>query len=281
MNDLAIHATVALNRLANAIGGFLLAPLEELPDVASACAVAMATGIVMLLGFKYTSNQKAMKRIGDRRKAELLALSLFKDSIAVSLLCTSRVILTSLISILYTLVPIAVMIVPATLLLGQLSLWWQARPLAIGEQAVISIQLAGDPKSPMPDVSLEPTSAIETTTGPVRIRTQRTVCWDIEGKQDGYHVLKFHIGDQPIEKQLAIGTGTMRVSSKRPQWLWSDVVLYPAETPFDTKSPVKSIDIRYPERHSWVSGTHSWLIFWFLASTAVALCLRGVFDVNF
>ena len=280
MNDVGIRSTIILNRIANSIGGFLLSPIEFLPDAAAACAVAIVTGVLMLIGFKYTSHQTAIKRIRDGIKAELLALSLFKDRIAVSLLCQARIILNSFKSVLYTLVPIGAMIVPVSLLLGQLSLWWQASPLKVGDEAVITVKLAGDSKNPMPEVQLKPSSAIETTTGPIRIRTQRAICWNVKAKEAGYHQIAFTVDDKPVEKQLAVGRGAMRVSVRRPEWRWSDVLLYPAEDPFDPQSPVKSIEIQYPERHSWMSGTHSWLIFWFAASTVAALCLRGVFHVN-
>jgi len=36
------------------------------------------------------------------------------------------------------------MAVPVTLLLGQLALWYQARPLRVGEDTVITLELNGD-----------------------------------------------------------------------------------------------------------------------------------------
>ena len=36
-----------------------------------------------------------------------------------------------------------VMVVPVILILGQLSLWYQARPLRVGEEAVVTLKLNG------------------------------------------------------------------------------------------------------------------------------------------
>ncbi len=280
MSDLTIRATTQLNQIANGIGRLLLSPLGSLPAFFGAVVVAIVTGILMLIAFKYTSHQSAMKKIRSGIKAELLALSLFKDSIAVSLGSQWRIVAGALKSILVSLIPIACMIVPVTLLLGQLSLWWQARPLQVGEDTVITLNLAGNEKSSWPEVDLEPSPAVQTNVGPVRIRSKRSICWNLQALEPGYHNLVFHVDGQNVEKQLAVGQHPMRTSIQRPAWNWTDVVLYPAEPPFDPKSPVKSIEIQYPPSSGWATGTQSWLIFWFIGSTIVAFCFRGVFKVT-
>ena len=83
-----------------------------------------------------------------------------------------------------------------------------------------------------------------------------------------------------IEKELAIGDGFMRVSTLRPGQSWSDVLLYPWEPPFSPDSPVQSIEITYPTRSSWTSGSNSWVIYWFIVSMVAGLCFRRVLNVN-
>ncbi|WP_010582756.1 hypothetical protein [Schlesneria paludicola] len=280
MNDLAIRLTVMLNQLANLLGRWLLAPLEQLPELAGAVLVAMVTGILMLIAFKYTSHQAAIKQARDRIKAELLALSLFRDNVAVNLGSQGRILGYALKLMGLALVPIAVMIVPVTLLLGQLSLWWQARPFQVGEDAVVTIRLNGDPKSSWPKVNLEPLPSMEITQGPYTIRSKREICWSIRFREPGHQQLDIHVDGQSWKKDLAVGRAPMRISLQRPEWNWSDIVMHPAEPPIEARSAVKSIDIQYPENRAWATGTHSWLIFWFLGSTIVAFCFRGVFNVN-
>lgn len=280
MNDLAIRLTVILNQLANLLGRWLLAPLEHLPELVGASLVAFLTGIVMLISFKYTSNQTAIKSARDRIKAELLALSLFRDNVAVNLGSQGRILGYAMKLMALALVPIAVMILPVTLLLGQLSLWWQARPFQVGEEAVVTMHLNGDAKANWPKVILEPLSAMEITQGPYAIRSKREICWSVRFRDAGYQRLAFQVDGQTSTKELAIGQAPMRVSLERPEWKWSDIVMHPAESPFDGGSAVKSIDVQYPDTRGWVTGTHSWLIFWFVGSTIVAFCFRGLFNVN-
>ena len=51
---------------------------------------------------------------------------------------------------LFGLVPLLVMIVPVTLLLGQMSLWYQQRPLRVGEEAVVTLKLNGGSRISLP-----------------------------------------------------------------------------------------------------------------------------------
>jgi hypothetical protein len=178
------------------------------------------------------------------------------------------------------LLPMAVMAVPVTLLLGQLSLWYQQRPLQIGEDAVVTVRLNGGTDSPLPEVQLEPMAAAETMLGPVRVLSKREVCWNIKARTSGYHRLVFHVGEQVVVKELATGEGFLRVSVLRPGWVCSDILLHPWEKPFGPDSPVRSIAVDYPARSSWTSGTDWWMIYWFVVSMVAALCFKRALKVN-
>ncbi len=144
MTGLLVQAIVWLNAAANLLGRILLAPIGVLPGWLSATIVAAVTGVLLLLVFKYTSNQRAIKRVRDDINANLLALKLFKDSAAVTLRAQGRMIAGGLQLMVLALVPMLVMAVPVLLLLGQLSLWYQSRPLRVGEDAVIRLKLNGE-----------------------------------------------------------------------------------------------------------------------------------------
>ncbi len=173
-----------------------------------------------------------------------------------------------------------VMVVPISLLLAQLSLWYQARPLRVGEETVVTLRLDGAEAS-WPDVRLEPAPPIEVAVGPVRVLAKREVCWSIRARESGYHRMLFRVDDVACEKELAVGEGFMRVSRQRPGWYGMDIVEHPWEKPFASDGCVRSIEIDYPERSSWVSGANSWVIYWFLVSTVAAWLLGRWLHVNF
>lgn len=281
MNDVATQLAVWLNVPANRMGEVLLAPIGWLPGPVSATIAAALSGIVMLLVLKHVSNQRALEAVRRDIAAQLLAIRLFSESVAVTVGAQGRLLWNALRLIGLLIIPTAVMALPFTLLLGQLGLWYQARPLCVGDEAVVTLKMrtAVDGRS-RPDVALAPTSGVAITGGPVYIAEQRAVCWRVRALADGYQQCRFNLHDQEARKELAVGSGMMRVSLQRPGWDWLDVLLHPAEPPLPPSGAVESIEIQYPPRASWTSGTDGWLVYWFLAAMATALALRRAFGVH-
>lgn len=279
MIDFCTRLVIWLNALANALGKPLLAPVGMLPGWLSATLAAGVTGVLLLIAFKYTSNQRAIKRVKDDINANLLALKLFKENVSITLRAQGSILRSALRLMGLAIVPMLVMFVPVLLILGQLSLWYQSRPLQVDEDAVVTLRLhSGDVARP--DVGLEPTDAVEVLVGPVFVPSERQVCWKIKARQQGDHRLMFHVGNETGEKELGVGDRFMRVSSLRPDWSLSDVVMYPAEKPFHRDSAIQSIAIDYPTRSSWTSGADTWVIYWFAVSMVFGFAFRRVFNVN-
>jgi hypothetical protein len=278
--DVLTRVIVWLDAPANALGRILLAPIGVLPGWLSATIVAAATGVLLLLIFKYTSNQHAIKRVRNEINSELLALKLFKDSAAVALRAQGHLLLCACRLFLLAVVPMLVMLLPVSLLLAQLALWFQNRPLRVGEEAVVTVTAGGKAGSTLPDVRLDPSGAVEITRGPVRVQSKRQVCWSIRARRNGYHRLVFQVDGNTIGKELAISDGFLRVSTRRPGWNPSDALLNPSEAPFGPSSAVQSIEIGYPQRSSWTSGADWWVFYWFVMSMVAALCFHRVMHVN-
>lgn len=278
--DVLAQLVVWLNTLANVLGKWLLAPIAFLPGWLSATAVAVVSGILLLLAFKYTSNQRAIKRIHNGIDANLLVLKLFKDSPRVALQSQGHLLVGAGRLFILVLVPAVVLILPVTLILGQLSLWYQHRPLTVGEEAVVTLKLTGIAGASLPEVQFVPTQGVEPTVGPVKLLSKREVCWNIKARANGYHRLAFQLGEETIDKELAVGDGFMRVSVRRPAWSFSDALLHPAEEPLRPNSPVRSIEIQYPARSSWTSGTDWWMTYWFAVSLLAAFGFRRLLQVN-
>ncbi len=280
MTNLLAWIAAWLSAGASLVGRYLLAPVAVLPGWLSATAIGAVTGVLLLAVFKHTSNQPAIHCVRNDIDAHLLALKLFRDSAAVALRAQARVIAGAARLLLLAVVPMLVMAIPVTLVLAQMSLWYEARPLRIGEESVVTLALAGDASAPWPSVSLRPTDAVEVEAGPVRVRNRREVCWNLRAREPGSHRLGFQVGDQAVAKELAIGDGFMRVSLERPGWDWSSILLSPWESPFRPGDPVRSIAVAYPQRSSRIYGSGAWVIYWFVVSFVVALIFRRALNVK-
>ena len=106
------------------------------------------------------------------------------------------------------------------------------------------------------------------------------VCWTIKPRQDGLQEIHVAIDDEKYTKQLAVGEGFMVTSLKRPPREWTEMLLHPREPAFAQESPVQSIEIDFPDRESWTSGTDYWLIYWFAISMVAAFAAKPFFNVN-
>jgi len=272
--DFLIPLIIRINWVSNALGGLFLYPVAILPGWLSITLISAALGLLLLIIFKYTSNQKAIARIRDDIEANMLAIKLFKGSISVTFRTQARVFAASFKLLYHSIVPMLIMMVPVSLILVQMGLWYQARPVRIDDEPVIVKLKLNDRLETWPEITLYPKPAAVKTTGPVRVFSKKEIYWKIKPIKDGYSALIFQIGDQRVEKRLASGDGFMRLSPKRPGPKLADILLYPLEKPFSTESPIGSISIDYPARKSRINGTDWWLVYLFVVSMAFAFIFK-------
>ena len=269
-----------LNAGMNALFGLLREPMTAVPAWLSLTVVSAVLGVVLLVLFKYTSNQAAIGRVRDRIKARLLAMKLFKDNIPVVLKSQVQVFGSAAMLLVHSIPPILVMSLPFLLVMGQLGVWYQARPLEINEQVLVTMQLSSPEAASLPPVSLVPTDAVEIIAGPIRVPSKQQVYWKVQAIRSGIHQLQFKVGDLPVQKEFAVGSGLMPVSIKRPSLNLGDLILYPAEKPFDKDSPVQSIEIGYPERTEPITGSGNWVVTLFVISMLGAFAVKPFLNVK-
>ncbi len=270
---------VCLNIFANILGKCFLGPLFFLPGWLSNTLISAVAGVIFLLVFKYTSDQQARGRIWDRIYAQILALKLFGDSITVTLQAQKQLFAEAFRLLFGALRPMLVMIVPVSLLLGQMGLVYQYRPLNPGEETVVTMKLKSVPDDTMAGISIESMPA-ELVAGPVRIVSRQEICWKIRARDEGLKTIRFKVDGETVTKELAVGKGFMRVSRMRPALKLTDILAYPQEKPFSADSRVRSITVGFPERISKTSGTDWWLGYFFAASMVFALIVKPFLNVR-
>lgn len=279
-NPLLVPPFRVLNILSNAVADLTLWPIRILPGLLSNTIISAVTGFVLLIVFKYTSNQKAIGRVKNNIKANMLALKLFKDDLRVTIRLQGRVLygVTNLLR--YSLFPLLVMILPMSLELGQLGLWYQWQPLNVGEETLVTVKVRQNAHGRLPDVRLESCPGVEILVGPFRIPSKSELCWRIRITAAGMKELNFQSEGQLITKSLQTGEGLARVSPLRPSSQWTCMLVYPAESPFDSDSVVQSIHIDFPSRTFFASGSNWWLIYFLIASMLFALLFKTFLKVQ-
>jgi len=279
--EFVIPVITVVNGAANALGGFFLYPVAVLPSWLSINIISGLLGILLLLIFKYTSNQNAIACIRDDIKVNILAIRLYHESSSVALASQVRIFIGSLRLLFHSIVPMLIMIVPISLILVQMGLWYQAHPVRINDDpVVVTIRLNNDVNAWPQKINLKPQPEILATIGPVRAFSKKEIHWKVKPVKKGYHTLVFQLDNQHYEKQLAAGDGFMRLSMVRPGQNIAAMFLNPLEKPFLRDSMVHSIRIDFPERDSIMFGTDAWLIYFFVASMVFAFLFKPVFRVR-
>jgi uncharacterized membrane protein (DUF106 family) len=283
------HLIAYLNIVMNFIGKVLLSFIAFLPGWLSNTIISAVVGLLLLIIFKYTSNQKAVGRVRDNIKAQLLGMKLFKDNVAVVLKSQGQVLVGAFLLLFHSLRPLLVMFVLVILIIIQMALWYESRPLKVGEQTLVTMELNGTEDAPWPQVVFSPPEGAEIIAGPVKVFTKRQIYWEIKAVQNGYHQLKFNVKEDTVSKDLAVGDDYMRVSIERPDYNIAGLALNPVEKPFADDSPVRSIRIDYPKRLPEISSRNGlldwilknwWWIYFFVASMVFALIFKPFFNVR-
>lgn len=278
LNPILSPLLALLNQICTPLGDVVYAVLSPFPVGVGLIVISALTGVVMLIAFRHTSNQKAIGRVKDDIKANLLALKLYKDELRVTFQSQARLLWAILRLQRYILTPVLLMALPMLLALAQMGIRYQWRPLRSGEQTLIRMQFApGAGKSV--EVSIEPHPGMVVEVGPV---PGGDLCvWRVRGGAPGRHTLRFHVVAATIEKELVVGDRFERVSALRPNATWTEQLFHPVERRVAAQSRVRSIEILYPSVDSWVYGADYWVVTLFIVSMIVALIFAPIFKVRF
>jgi hypothetical protein len=266
-------------------GGIVAAvlwPFRAMSPWLGLAAVSLLTSLLMLLVYKLTSNQAAIRRAKDRIKAHLLELRLYQDNLRVTLAAQAAILKANLAYMGANLKPLAVMIVPLVLLLAQLSLWFDRAPLRPGEETLVkaSVEATADPVSL--GLELETPPGLEVTAPAVRIPDEHEVVWRIKAVAPGQGRLVLRTGGGTLEKSVAVGGRALdRVSALASRGSFWKRLLYPGERPLPAGTPVRSVEVLYPARHLAAFGvTVNWLVAYLVLSVAFGFAFKGLFKVE-
>ncbi len=266
----------------------IYAVMSPLPIWAGLALLSAVTGFIMLVVFRYASNQEAIGRAKDDIKANLLALKLFKDDLGVTFRAQGRLFWAVIRLQRYVLTPVLLMLLPMLLGLSQMGTRYQWRPLLSGEQTLVKMKFAAAHQSPS-DVFIEPNPGVIVELGP--LPGAEDLVWRIRGAAPGRYLLRFNVDGEIIKKELVIGdeiphanASAQRVSGARVLADWTTQLFHPIErrlSPSVSSASVESIIIDYPDLDSWVYGSDWWLAHFFIVSMLTALIFKPLFKVKF
>jgi uncharacterized membrane protein (DUF106 family) len=270
------------NQFFGKIFDLLFIPFRSMSPWVGMVIVSFLTGLLMLVIFRYTSNQAGIKKIKNKIKAHLLELRLYKDSLGLSMKAQGNILLANFKYITHSFKPLLVMIVPVLLILIQMNFWFGYESLKPGEQTLLKVKLEEGYDPLQTDVVLETNPDIVIETPPLRIEEYGEINWRISSQKSGLHFVNVVVAGNKIPKTIATDTKPLsKLSPIKHRKNFIDELFYPVESPIAKDSPVKSIEVLYPDKRlSFFGFNMHWLIAYFALSIVFGFSFKGIFKVE-
>jgi uncharacterized membrane protein (DUF106 family) len=269
----------ALVHAVTAVFDGMLAPFRGMNPLVGLSVVSVITGGVMLVIFRYTSNQAGIARAKDLIKAYVLEVRLFQDDLRLQMAAQRKILATNFRYMRYALAPMVVMLIPVLVILIQLDVRYARRPFRPGETTIV--KAAVEKGVDLSSVRLEAPDGIVIETEPMRIPDRSEVNWRVRVEREGSLPLTIAAGSDRAVKLLESGDRVVKLAEGRyrPSLLgdWE----HPAERPLPKNGAIRSIEVAYPERdlRAWGFGMH-WLVVFFVVSVAFGFAIKGFVGVE-
>lgn len=270
----------AVNTVLTRIFDVVLHPFRDVSPLWSLSLLALLTGLFMLAIFRYTSNQAAIARVKNRLKAHFLEFRLFQDDFGLLMQAQKDILKHNLVYLMHALRPMAVMVIPMLLLLGQLNVRYGYRPLRPGEMTIVAVTLR-QALTTTDKITLQAPQGVMLETQPLRIPQLREVDWRLRPTASGQFWLRIQVGEEAVGTWLTVSNQLVRVAPYITQAGFMQQVLQPADHALSAASLVQAIAVYYPPRQLQIWGWNMhWLVFFFVVSLLCGFALKNRLGVE-
>jgi len=225
-------------------------------------ALSLVIGLLMVVVFRYTSNQKAIRIAKYHLNAHLLAVRLFQDQLQVVLISYWRIVRSTGSYLRLAFMPLLYVSVPLILLMVQVDRYLGFMPIEIGQPFLVKVQVVDG--RVLDQVSLQLPPGLSLTAAAVHVPARNEIIWRVVAETAGRRALDVETGTQSLSKSVEASSGVERISPIRLADKWWERIFVSAEPALPGDSPIQSIVVNYPERtiaFAWLEWNWIWLFF--------------------
>ena len=269
----------AINVVLTPIFDVICWPFRALAPIWALTVISLISGIFLVWLFGKTSDQDRIREIRDRIRGNLIGVRLFQHDIGVVLRLQGKIFGDTFRFMGLALVPLLIMLVPVLLIMTQLQLRFDVRPLEVGERVLVKA-LVREASTLDGTITLEVPEGVTVETPPVKIRSTREIVWRLRVDRPGDHALVVRVGDEVLEKRIVAGRGWGPAAYLRSGHTL-DTLLYPGEPPIAADHPLEAVEVAYPPQDLSLLGIRvNWLIGFLILSMAFGFAFKGVLGVE-
>lgn len=241
--------------------------------------VSLVVGLLMVLLFGYTSDQKAIHLAKDQLKAHLLAVRLYQDQLPVVVRTYGRIIRGTGRYLRLAFMPLLYIIIPITLLMVQLDRYLGVTPLQIAQPFLVTVRTSGP--GTLNEVALQLPPELAMTAPAVHVPADNEVVWRVVAAREGAYDINIAAAGQTVAKHVVVSPDINRVSPVRLRGQFWERMLSSAEPALPDNSPVDSVAVAYPTRtieFAWMEW--NWIVLFFVLSMVAGFIFKEVLGIE-
>jgi uncharacterized membrane protein (DUF106 family) len=241
--------------------------------------LSIVIGLMMIVLFGYTSNQKAIKVAKDQLKAHLLAVRLFQDQLHVVMGSYGRILRGTGRYLKLAFMPLLYVIIPITLLIVQLDRYLGSTGIPANAPFLLTARISNGEM--VNDVSLELPAEVAMTAPAVHVPSAREIVWRLAASKEGMYEIKLAVAGESVTKTLRVSSELVRVSPVRLRARFWERMLSSAESAMPDTSPFESVAIDYPERNIEIAGYEiDWIWLFFILSMIAGFIFKEILGIQ-
>jgi hypothetical protein len=241
--------------------------------------ISIVIGLLMVIVFRYTSDQKAIGRAKDKLKAHLLAVRLFQDQLPVVMRAYGRILRGTGSYLRLAFTPFLIAILPITFLIVQLDRYFGWVPLQPAQTFLVEARV--DNPNALNEASLQLPPQLSSSAPAVHDPKDKEVVWRVVADRSGQFDIHIAAGGQTVSKQVVVAPGLARISPLRLRGNFWERMFTSGEPALADNSPIQSIAINYPPRvigFAWMEW--NWIVLFFVVSLIAGFIFKSVLGIQ-
>ncbi|MCP5462033.1 MAG: hypothetical protein H7A34_02475 [bacterium] len=254
---------------------WITAPFSHMHPMVGLCVFSCIAGYLLMKLFYASMNKVASEKAKNRIKAHLLEMVLYRHNMRISLQSLGKIVWANCVYVCTTLVPLAVVLVPCVLIMGQLSLRFGVRPLNQGEETVLKVRT--EDTVPLHGVTLELSDGLQCVTPLLRIADNNEINVRIRADKQGRQSAIVKNGDGTnCQIDIYVETAELKISPCRYK-NHINAIISPGYEPIKKSVPLQSITVSYPEQKYGLFGFQAnWLGVFCCVSILAGISLKMI-----
>jgi uncharacterized membrane protein (DUF106 family) len=251
--------------------------------LAAVVVLSLVVGLLMVVLFGYTSDQKAIGIAKDQLKAHLLAVRLYRDQIPVVMGSYGRILRGTGRYLKLAFKPLLYVIIPIILLMVQIDRYLGVTPIPPNVPFLLTAHLTAQTSGidAMDDVTLDLPPEVTVTAPPVHIPAGNEIVWRLVSSKEGKYEVRIVAAGQSAAKAVCVGSDLPRISMVRLRGQFWERMFSSAEPALPENSPIESISINYPDRNIEIAGYGmNWIWLFFVLSMVAGFVFKELLGIQ-